>query len=140
MDITVPINGVMLNVRVSILLETAKGYVFEGADNGFYFPLGGRIKINETSFDAAKRELYEELNIKTCDIKYIATLENFFTQDIPFHEINIIYYAKLEHIQCPKGFYYFNSSTIKDACIKPAVIKKMIVTNNFSEKHIIASD
>ncbi len=144
MDISIPINNIKLNVRVSVLLETPKGFVFENdAGAGFYFPVGGRIKINEDSIEAAKREVEEELGIKITKTDYIATLENFFlegTQNMPFHEINIIHYAKIDDIKCPKGFYIFNDETIKTVCIKPEVIKEMIINKNFDKKHFIVKE
>ncbi len=143
MDISVEINNVKLNLRVSILLETAKGFVFENTGGGFYFPVGGRIKINETSVEATKREVKEELDISIDKIDYIATLENFFMEDkqnIPYHEINIIYYAKIDELKCPKGFYIFNDETIKNVIIKPEAVKKMIMEKNFNKKHLIEKD
>ncbi len=140
MDISIPINNVKLNIRVSVLLETKGGFVFQDSGNGFYFPVGGRIKINETSVEAAKREIEEELNIKISNTKYIATLENFFKVDMPFHEINIVHYVKIDDLKCPKDVYVFNETGIQDVSIKPEVIKKMIMNKNFEKRHFVVKD
>ncbi len=140
MDISIPINNVKLNIRVSVLLETKAGFVFQDSGNGFYFPVGGRIKINETSVEAAKREVEEELNIKINNTHYIATLENFFVEDMPFHEINIVHYTKIDDLECPKDFYIFNEKSIQNVSIKPEVIKEMIMNKNFEKRHFVVKD
>ncbi len=140
MDLSVNLEGVKLNIRVSVLLETKKGFVFEDAGGGFCFPVGGRIKINETSIEAAKREMKEELGIELDNLKYVATLENFFSEKMPFHEINIIYYAKKDKVDLSDGFLIFDAETIKDEIIKPECIKEMIINNDFSKHHIIQKD
>jgi len=40
MDLSISINGIKLNIRVTVLLETPKGFVFEKDKSGFYFPVG----------------------------------------------------------------------------------------------------
>lgn len=140
MDLSILIEGVKLNIRVTILLETKKGFVFQNTGNGFFFPVGGRIKINETSIEAAKRELQEELNIEIEKFEYIATLENFFIEKTLFHEINIIYYAKMDEVDLPKDFYIYNDKNIRDVVIKPECIKNMIINKKFNQGHVIEKD
>ncbi len=140
MDISIPINNVKLNIRVSVLLETPDGFVFEKDKDGYYSPVGGRIKINETSVEATKREVEEELNIKINDTEYIATIENFFKIDMPFHEINIVHYAKIDYLECPKDFYVFDEKSIQEVSIKPEIIKEMIVNKNFEKSHYVVKD
>jgi 8-oxo-dGTP pyrophosphatase MutT (NUDIX family) len=138
MDLTIPINGIKLNIRVTVLVETPKGFIFEKDKSGFFFPVGGRIKINESSIDAAKREIKEELGIEIEEPTYIATLENFFHYEgKPFHEISIIYQAKIEEFDCPNGFYAFDSERMKNLDIKPAAINEIISNKSSGIKHFI---
>ncbi len=138
MDISLSIDDIKLNFRVAILLETKKGFVFEKGDNEFFFPVGGRIKINETSVDAAKREIKEELGIEIDNFKYMATLENFFSHNnIPYHEISIIYYASIENVNLQENYYTFNSEEITKINIKPRIIQDMILKNNTNLNHFI---
>jgi hypothetical protein len=55
MDISLSINNTRLNLRVAILLHIPQGYIFEHDCRGVYFPIGARIKTNETSINVAIR-------------------------------------------------------------------------------------
>jgi 8-oxo-dGTP pyrophosphatase MutT (NUDIX family) len=58
----------------------------------FYRPLGGGIEFGETSLDAVKREIREEIGAEITDLEYLGVLENIFTYDgEPGHEIVQIY-------------------------------------------------
>jgi len=138
MDISIPINGMKLNIRVTVLLETKRGFIFEKDKNGFFFPVGGRIKINENSIDAAKREIKEELGIDITDLEYKATIENFYQyENIPFHEINIIHQVKIKDFKCPNGFYAFKYEHLDEINIKPKAIKDIISKKSDGNKHFV---
>ena len=88
MDLSIQLDEIKLNIRVSVLLETPKGFIFEKDKNGFFFPLGGRIKTNEDSVEAAIREVREEIGIDLVDFHYKGIIENFFRYDnIQYHGI-----------------------------------------------------
>lgn len=36
MDLSIPVDGVKLNIRVTVLIETPDGFVFEQGKSGFY--------------------------------------------------------------------------------------------------------
>ena len=70
--------------------------VFEGYDKAkdetFYRPLGGGIEFGESSENAVRRELKEEINVDVADLKYLGTLENIFTfNGNSYHEVVMIY-------------------------------------------------
>jgi 8-oxo-dGTP pyrophosphatase MutT (NUDIX family) len=67
-----------LNLRVTVLCETPKGFLVENLKNDFYFPIGGRIQIQEDSIMAAKREFLEEIGIDCPSLEYAGVLESFF--------------------------------------------------------------
>lgn len=140
MDLSIPVNGTKLNIRVSVLIRTVNGYIFEKDKSGFYFPVGGRIQVNEDSVMAAKREIREELGLELNSLSYVATLENFFNYDnMPYHELNIIHQADIENFDCPEGFYIFKPDEIQGIDIKPVTIKD-IIGGKMNQCHIIVRD
>ncbi len=141
MDLSITLKGVKLNIRVTVLLETNKGFIFQNTGDGYYFPVGGRIKINENSIAAAKRELKEEVDIDIDNFEYVATIENFFMHnDMPYQEFNIVYYAKIDEVTLDDEFFAFDAESIKDVVIQPQCIKEMIIQRDFSQKHFIVKD
>ena len=68
-----------------------KGYD-KAKDETFYRPLGGGIEFGESSEDAVRRELKEEINVEVGSLKYLGALENIFTfNGNSYHEIAMIY-------------------------------------------------
>jgi 8-oxo-dGTP pyrophosphatase MutT (NUDIX family) len=72
--------------------------VFEGFDISknlsFYRPLGGRVEPGETSREAIKREILEELGEEIENVKLLGVLEEIFTHEgQPGHEVIFIYDA-----------------------------------------------
>jgi ADP-ribose pyrophosphatase YjhB (NUDIX family) len=73
--------------------------VFEGRDEfkdeTYYRPLGGGIEFGESSKNALKRELLEELGAEIEVGDQLGVLENVFTvRDRPGHEIAFLYHAR----------------------------------------------
>ncbi len=135
MDLSILIDSVKLNIKVSVLLETANGYIFEKDKNGFYFPIGGRIKLNEDSVKAAKREVKEEIDLDLNNPIYKGIIENFFIYDnIQYRELIIVYHASLKQkIDLPEGFHFFKNTELNKIDIKPSEIIEII---NSKKKHI----
>jgi 8-oxo-dGTP pyrophosphatase MutT (NUDIX family) len=74
--------------------------VYEDQDkvkgDSFFRPLGGGIEFGETSTEAVKRELREELSQEVTNLTLLGTLEYFFTfNGKPGHEIVFIYDGRL---------------------------------------------
>lgn len=64
----------------------------------FYNIPGGRVKMNESTFDAIKRELQEELGIEVKDPKLFYVFENFFYWiDKNVQELLFVYHVELEN-------------------------------------------
>ena len=140
MDLSVNIKDIRLNIRTAVIIKTNNGYIFEKDHlNRFYWVVGGRIKINETSEEAAKREIKEELGIKIKNIKLIAIVEDFFEFDNEnFHEICFYYSCKLNKtINLPKNYYYITKNKMKTVNIQPKILPKIINSKNNKIMHII---
>ncbi len=139
MDLTIQLEGIKLNIRVAILIKTAKGYLFEKGNNGYLFTLGGRVKIGETSFDAAKREVFEEIAYDIKDIKLTAIVENFFGPvDAKVQEICFVYsHEGTVDIKLPAEFVELKASELADQDIRPEVMKKIIHESKDGINHYI---
>ena len=83
-------------IAICVFLNSNRILVSEGHDpvrnQTFYRPLGGGIEFGETSTDAVRRELKEELNVEVGELRYLGTLENIFVfNGTPGHEIVMVY-------------------------------------------------
>ncbi len=143
MDLTISVKDSILNVRVVILAHTKNGYLFEKNPDGYLYFVGGRIKINETSEEAAKREFFEETGIKVDKVNFKTTLENFFVfeNEKKFHEICFFYEVpdelkinvkEFKLVECP-------ISEFAKTDIRPKIMKDYILSND-NKPHVIYKD
>lgn len=144
MDLTVKIEDTFLNIRVAIIMQTERGFVIQKHAGGYYFFLGGRIKIGETSLQGAIRETEEEagLKIDEKDFKFVSVIENFFsTPEGKTQEICFVYSCNnQEKINPEFGLLEFPVSELENLDIRPEIIKKIILENKFSEiSHFVVS-
>ncbi len=73
----------ILRIRDTAIVETSKGILLVSKHGKrFSFP-GGGIKRKEPSICAAVRELYEETNLRTLEIKYLFD----FVSEFHFHKV-----------------------------------------------------
>ncbi len=136
-DLSVLIENTVLNIRVVVLVQTPKGYIFEKSQHGYYFAIGGRVKINESTEEAATRELFEEIQLENVKVNLVGIVENFFKLDgiKGYHEINIIYKTSLEQELDLKlfesegkneGFVYIEQKDFDTLDIRPKALIKVI--------------
>lgn len=60
----------------------------------FFRPLGGSIEFGESSLDAARREVQEEIGAEVTNLRLLGCIENLFdAEDGAGHEIVFIYQA-----------------------------------------------
>ena len=144
MDLTLILeHNNILNIRVAIICQTEKGFLLEKHKKGFYFFLGGRVKLGESSLQAAKREFNEETGLELSDFEFISTIENFYIENKPKHENmltahvqEICFVYKTEKIDAvdPKyGLVEFTREEMKDLDIRPSIIKEIVVQEKENE-------
>ena len=94
-DLKLDIDGIRLNVRVGAIIRYKEDVVIEISKLGLNSVVpGGRIKINEKSTMALKRELKEELDFEIDENKLTLkkVFENFFNfNGNSVHEIYFLY-------------------------------------------------
>jgi ADP-ribose pyrophosphatase YjhB (NUDIX family) len=142
-DISIFLEDTKLNIRTAVIIDTEKGYIFEKDKlEGFYYVVGGRIKINETSKKAAKREINEELGIKIKNINLKAIVESFYVYDNKkYHEICFYYKHKINgSINLPENYFVFNKEEIKKENIQPKIIYEIINSENDEIKHLMINE
>ena len=135
MDLTIPLENIILNIRVAIILETEKGFVLgRGENKSFYHFLGGRVKAGENSLQAAKREILEEAAIEIEILEFVSVIENFWTEpDHKVQEICFVYKTeKQAKINPQVDLKEFTTEEMKYLDIRPNIIKQMLLEENFN--------
>lgn len=142
MDLTIKVDDYKLNIRVAVLVQTKEGYLFEKSSNGYCFTLGGRVKINESSLGAARREVEEEIGHKIGDIKLVSVIENFYTHvDSDVHEFCFVYRQnEIIDINLPDNFAQISEDDLASVEIKPGIIKKIIMEGGDVVSHHIVTN
>jgi 8-oxo-dGTP pyrophosphatase MutT (NUDIX family) len=87
-------------IAIGIFRHADKILVFEGRDPSrdltFYRPLGGAIHFGETSGEALRREMREELGSDVDDLRFLGVLESIFTyRGMPGHELVMVHEGRL---------------------------------------------
>lgn len=91
--------GKIRGLSVALIKKGNKFLVAPGHDKAkgtdFYRLFGGGIEFGETSLEAVKREILEELNAELENLKLLEVVENIFTYNNQAgHEIAFIYAAE----------------------------------------------
>ncbi len=94
-DLKLMVDNIALNIRTGVIMRYNEEVVVEVSTVGRNSVIpGGRIQINESSKNALKREMQEEmnLNIDLNKLKQVKVFENFFDYDnTQVHEIFFVY-------------------------------------------------
>lgn len=141
MDLSIPIQDTTLYIRVAGIIKTNSGYLFEWdrVTQSYIYTVGGKIKLNETSEEALKREVFEEIGFEFNDFRLCAVMENFFTKiDIKVHEICFIYEINdVFQGVLPEGFIEVAPENIHEYDVRPTPIYDLIKSSRESFRHII---
>lgn len=101
MDISFQTAEGRFNYRVAgLLIHDDKLLIMKDEHQSYYYVPGGRVMLNETSEDAIKREIREELSIEANVKRMLWVNENFFmeaTLQEKFHEICFFYLVELKN-------------------------------------------
>ncbi|QDT99389.1 NUDIX hydrolase [Gimesia aquarii] len=138
-DISVDLNGYRINLRVAAIVTRGADVLlcrFRGQD--WWFLPGGRIKTNEDSHSALRRELTEEIGVGFEVIRPAVIVENFFDLDgTHFHEICTIYEVEWisdeihsKEKSSSEIFEWIPRNGVSDINLKPDLIKKYIIKPN----------
>lgn len=141
-----------------LIIKNNKVLVVDMDNNGFYCLPGGYVDICETTYDAAKRELFEETGKEVRIIKYLGMVENFFvTKSLRrMHEISCYYLMEFvddnielndfsliendnEHI-VKLDFKWISIDEIDNYILKPRFLKSLLKENNLEFNHLIFND
>ena len=148
MNITIVNGENKFNFRVAILIENKGRFLLETAGE-FWNMIGGRVQFGESSLEAAKRELKEELNIEVDYLTFINVSEIFFEwmgkkqQEVLFvykvilsDEYAITSKDKFKCLDTNEMFEWHNKKNIEKLVCKPDIIKKLIFQNDIISHQI----
>lgn len=140
MDLAINLDNKILYIRVAGLVRTEKGYIFSKHKHGYIFPIGGKIKLEESSDEALKREIMEEIGMEVKNYKLIGMLENIYTNvgdGERVHEICFVYMVEDVFAgELTDEFVEVGNKDFANFDIKPKPILKILESKNNFE-HII---
>lgn len=116
MDCTFHAENDVFNYRVgAIILDGTRVLMTKSEGCGYYYSVGGRVKLGETAEQAVLREVFEETGVHA-EIERLGFVhENFFTSDfglnygLRYHELSLFYYIK------PFDYSLIRSCGVNDA-------------------------
>ncbi|MDQ5927907.1 MAG: hypothetical protein QG633_345 [Patescibacteria group bacterium] len=139
MDLSINLENTTLYIRVAGLVKTSKGFLFEKSHKGYIYTVGGKIKLNESSEDAIKREVMEELGMRFEHFALRSVIENFFVKGTEkVHEICFVYDIEdLFEGPLPEGFIEVPIEDLDKHDIRPDVVTPLLKEGGDTIKHII---
>ncbi len=139
MDLTTQFGDVRLKIRVAGIVSTPRGFLFEKSDKDYIFLMGGKVMVNETSEEAIKRELMEEIGMKVDGLTMVSIIENLYsTTDEKVHEISFIYkIGSIFNGILADGFVEVLMEDIGKFNIKPRVIVDILKNKDGSFRNFI---
>jgi len=154
MDISFKTLEGRFNYRVAgLIVRDNKLLIMQDQGQPYYYVPGGRIKMNEKSEDAVKREIREELGIEVNVNRMLWVNENFFeveTLQERFHEVCFFYLLEIEDenalthsefVVDEEGkihtYYWKNLEEIKYINLYPQFLREKVVDLPLHIKHIV---
>ncbi len=155
MDISYPIDQTRFNYRVGgIIIKDNQLLVITNEEADYFYTIGGRVKINETSLDAIKREVFEETSLKLEPIKLLYFHENFFSESITnekFHEIALYFLmsddferseiknASFTERETKESIQWVSLDDLAAINLKPAFLKTQLLNLDKALLHLIST-
>lgn len=154
MDISFKTTEGRFNYRVAgLIVKDNKLLIMQDKGQPYFYVPGGRIKMNEKSEDAVKREIQEELGVEVNVDRMLWINENFFkeeTSEEQFHEVCIFYLVELKENENLKGnefvvdeegkihtYYWKTLDEIKYINLYPHFLREKIVDLPLHINHIV---
>ena len=154
MDITWKIDDTLLNYRVAAIIRFKNKILIEENKNVDYLTLpGGRVKVCETSIQALKREIKEEMAEEIEFVKSKAVVENFyiskytnnrcqeilFILEMKFKNDQVYLREEIPNLEDKEAvFKWIDIRELKGKVLKPEGYKEYLEEEEF--KHIINRD
>lgn len=132
MDLSINLNNTILYIRVAVLIKGQNGYILEKHPDGYAFLVGGKIQLNETSEQAAKRELKEELDFEVKNLKFKSIIENIYKKPSgqEVHELCFLYETEDVYAGTLSDMFIEITDENKDSVdIKPVIIREFMGGN-----------
>lgn len=156
-DISIMVGEHLLNFRVSAVIKKGDKILVHHTIGSEHFTLpGGRVKEGESSIEAIKREIKEELNIETEYIRAVSIIENFFemkgkqyheilmTHELKFKEEEIYNKESYEPAEIDKKdkleFFWIKVKDIEQMNFVPNAMKEILKNESNEFVHIINDD
>lgn len=142
MDLTIPLEKFILNIRVAILVKKETGFVLEKSKEEYYFLIGGRVKAGETSEQAAKREAFEEIGVSVEGLKLKGIVELFYgPENKHVQEICFVYtISNVNDITLTEKFGVYTLEQIESLDFRPQIIKEIIKSEDDHVLHLTSKD
>ncbi|WP_427137484.1 NUDIX hydrolase [Psychrobacillus psychrodurans] len=154
MDISFKTTEGRFNYRVAgLIVKDNKLLIMQDKGQPYFYVPGGRIKMNEKSEDAVKREIQEELGVEVKVNRMLWINENFFkeeTSEEQFHEVCFFYLVELKENEDLKGnefvvdeegkihtYYWKTLDEIKYINLYPQFLREKIVDLPLHINHIV---
>lgn len=153
MDINIRTEKENFRYRVGAIIKNNDDFLFITSDKSdYYYTVGGAVELMESSYDAVKREIKEELGID-CEVKnMVFVLENMFYEEVierNFHNIEFFYVVEIEDrnkIKCEsinmtngrENIKWIKKDELKNFDIRPKMFKEKLLSNfENSFEHIV---
>ena len=154
-DVSIMIGNHKFNFRVStIFRKGSKILLHHGLKSGHYTLPGGRVKEGETTEQALKREMKEEMGYDISIIRPVSFMENMFNlEDKDYHELLVTYQAKFGDEEAYKRekivgieekedleFIWKDINELDKIVFKPEILIDVIKNSSSEFQHIINID
>ena len=157
MDVKIKSEEGNFKMRVSgLIIKDGKLLTVDIANNNFYCLPGGHVHLGESSQEAIKREIKEEVGVEVIDAKLLSIIENFFTnaKGKVVHEVCYYYTVYAEgvntndytYVENDDGelkelkFKWFKLEDLKGVDFRPKVLAEKLAGRNFNFEHITTKD
>lgn len=156
MDLTLRTELGLFNHRVAaVIVHNNKLLAQKNVKTNEYYLPGGRINYGESSEEAIKREIREELGVTVIDYSSLWINECFFVDSgTRFHEVGIYYLVNLENtefnnyepvFELTEGsrvntYEWLDIDSLESIALYPLFVKTEIKNPDKTLKHIITNE